>query len=118
MTGDIDGREGRVWLEHEKRPGVSAIRSLMIRESAPVDENGHPYQVLIEYDEHNEALGLVRDEAGRPLTWILTPDGISDVRDHEGRAALRPGSARGRAGCGRVVGRRARRRGRALTSPP
>lgn len=62
----------------------------MIREPAPVDENGHPYQVLIEYDEHNKALDLLRDETGRPLTWTLTPDGTADVRDHEGRAALRP----------------------------
>lgn len=90
MTGEVDGREGWSWLEHEQRPGVSTIGSLMIHEPAPVDENCWPYQVLIEYDEHNQALDLVRDEAGRPLTWILTPDGTADVRDHEGRAALRP----------------------------
>lgn len=89
---DAESPEGLTWLGREKRPGVSTIGSLMIGAdgSAPVDENGFPYQVLIEYDEHNQALDLLRDEAGRPLTWVLTPDGTDHVRDQEGRAALRP----------------------------
>lgn len=88
---DGEGPDALTWLGRERRPGVSSIGSLMIGAdgSGPVDENGFPYQVLIEYDEHNRALDLLRDEAGRPLTWVLTPDGTDHVRDQEGRAALR-----------------------------
>lgn len=91
MTG-AEGPDGLTWPGHEKRPGVSSIGSLVIGldGSGPVDENGFPYQVLIEYDEHDQALDLVRDEARRPLTWIVTPDGTDHVRAPDGRAALRP----------------------------
>lgn len=89
---DAEEPDGLTWLSRDKRPGVSSIGSLMIGfdGSAPVDENGFPYQVLVEYDEDDQALDLVRDEAGRPLTWVLTADGTDVVRDQDGRSALRP----------------------------
>ncbi len=83
-------QEDWTWLECEKRSGTFTIGSLMVGTPAPLDEHGHPFQVLIEYDDQDQPLDLVRDDAGRPLAWVLTADGTDNVRDSEGRAALRP----------------------------
>ncbi|HSK22642.1 MAG TPA: hypothetical protein VK906_05685 [Egicoccus sp.] len=62
----------------------------MFTGDAPRDPNGHPYQVIVLADDEERLLGLLTDDDGRPLTWILTADGTDDVRDEHGRAALRP----------------------------
>lgn len=82
--------DGWIWLREKRRSGVASIGSLMIQGDASRDEHGHPHQVLVEYDEQSRAVDLLRDESGRPLTWILTADGTDHIRDESGRDALRP----------------------------
>ena len=86
---DPADNEDWTWLAREKRPGVCTIGSLMVRTPGRLDEHGHPFQVLVEYDDQNRPVDLLRDDVGRPLAWVLTEDGTDNVRDSKGQAALR-----------------------------
>ena len=35
-------------------------------------------------------LGILTDADGTPLAWVMASDGRDDIRDEEGRSALRP----------------------------
>lgn len=67
----------------------SVLGSVMFTGDAPVDPNGHPFQVIVVADA-DEVLDLLTDRDGAPVAWVLSADGRDDVRDDAGQAAVRP----------------------------